>query len=372
VKATVTLAVTGANGPNEHTLATLTVPGLSSVTVPLGSLTGDPQLRNSITVESNAAKGALYASMVVFGGTKIPSVQLLGRDFGQPYNGGAHPWTTAGGAASTLVMFNYGSTAQPFYVAISGGNVLWQQKYQLAPLETKTLDIGGLVAAQAKDANRNTLPAGATQGVAHWFTPNYGQGSGRLLVSQPGAGLARNFACQQSTALCGGSGLQNASATIAAGGTGTIGPFTAALCSTSYANPQCGGTDYLCTVTWPAQWTSSNSSVASVLDPNNSGDAVISGNQPGTASITGAGTGMNIYNSQGYLVAVCYPGTQTGTATVTPSCATVTNFTENFVNSGSDGTLYWNYTWSSSTGKQSDLAACTIGETVFYPGTSNP
>jgi len=71
-------------------------------------------------VQSNAAKGALYASMVVFGGTAIPSVQLLGRDFGQPYNGGAHPWTTAGGAASTLVMFNYGSTAQPFYVAISG------------------------------------------------------------------------------------------------------------------------------------------------------------------------------------------------------------------------------------------------------------
>jgi len=208
--------------------------------------------------------------------------------------------------ASTLVMFNYGSTAQPFYVAISGGNVLWQQKYQLAPLETKTLDIGGLIAAQAKDASGNTLPSGATQGVAHWFTPNFGQGSGRLLVSHPGAGLARNFACQNSTALCGWSGLQNASVTIAAGGSGTIGAFTAGLCSTSSSDPQCGGTDYLSTITWPANWTSSNTSVASVLDPSNSGSAAISGNQAGTASITGVGTGMNLYNSQGYLVGLAF------------------------------------------------------------------
>ena len=35
-KATVTLAVTGANGPNGQALATLTLPGQSSVTVPLG------------------------------------------------------------------------------------------------------------------------------------------------------------------------------------------------------------------------------------------------------------------------------------------------------------------------------------------------
>jgi len=93
--------------PKNGSLA-LTGAGQSSVAVPLGSINGDPQLRNSIPVQSNAAKGALYASMVVFGGTAIPSVQLLGRDYGQPYNGGAHPGTTAGGAASTLVVSNYG------------------------------------------------------------------------------------------------------------------------------------------------------------------------------------------------------------------------------------------------------------------------
>jgi hypothetical protein len=44
------------------------------------ALNGDPQLRNSVLVQSNAAKGALYASMAVFGGATAPTVQLLGGD----------------------------------------------------------------------------------------------------------------------------------------------------------------------------------------------------------------------------------------------------------------------------------------------------
>jgi hypothetical protein len=55
-----------------------------------------------------------------------------------------------------------------------------------------------------------------------------------------------------------------------------------------------------------------------------------------------------------------------------PVCATLTNFTETFQNAGTDGTLYFNYTWSSSTGNTKDLSSCTVGETVFYPSTNNP
>jgi hypothetical protein len=59
-------------------------------------------------------------------------------------------------------------------------------------------------------------------------------------------------------------------------------------------------------------------------------------------------------------------------AAATPVCATPTNFTEAFQGAGADGTLYFNYTWSSSTGSNADLSSCKIGETVFYPGTNNP
>ncbi len=313
VKATVTLAVTGANGPNGQTLATLTVPGQSSATVPLGSMNGDPQLRNSITVQSNAAKGALYASMVVFGGTAIPSVQLLGRDSMQPYNGGAHPWTTGSGADSTLVMFNYSSAPQPFYVAISSGTTLWQQKYQLAALETKTVDIGSLIATQTKDETGRTLPAAATAGVAQWFTPNFGQGAGRLLVSQPNIGLARNFGCQVAVSACGTSSLQNSSLTIAAGSTGNMGPFEADLCMTTIG--VCGGSYYM-TAGWPANWTSGNASVASIPQPLNTAVATINGNSAGSVDITATPipfTQTDVVHDVQYT---CNIASQYGTATV--------------------------------------------------------
>jgi len=283
------------------------------VTVPLGPMNGDPQMRNSIAVQSNAAKGALYASMVVFGGTAVPSVQLLGRDSMQPYNGGAHPWTTATGAASTLVMFNYSIAPQTFFVAIASGGVLWQQKYQLAALETKTLDIGSLIATGAKDENGLVLPAAATAGVAQWFTPNFGQGAGRLLVSQPGIGLARSFGCQNMAVLGGTSSMPNNNVTVAAGSSGQMGPYQVGCYMGQVGF--CGGT-YAMTAPWSTNWTSSNPSVASIPTPSGPTTATINGNLAGSAGITAAGITQE-YNYQPLdLQWWCTAPPQTGTVTV--------------------------------------------------------
>ena len=59
-------------------------------------------------------------------------------------------------------------------------------------------------------------------------------------------------------------------------------------------------------------------------------------------------------------------------AQVTTSCAIPVSFRTKSVSEPSDGSLVFNYEWSSSTGNQSDLSACTVGETVFYPGSQNP
>jgi hypothetical protein len=50
------------------------------------------------------------------------------------------------------------------------------------------------------------------------------------------------------------------------------------------------------------------------------------------------------------------------------ACATPSNFAQGAVTQENDGTLRIEYTWSSSSGNQSDLAKCKVGETVFYPG----
>jgi hypothetical protein len=52
--------------------------------------------------------------------------------------------------------------------------------------------------------------------------------------------------------------------------------------------------------------------------------------------------------------------------------ATPTKFSQTGEYNLIDGTLLFFYSWSSSTGKESDLALCEVGETVNYPGAANP
>jgi len=72
---------------------------------------------------------------------------------------------------------------------------------------------------------------------------------------------------------------------------------------------------------------------------------------------------------------LCRRKTWYGSCAVTvnpPPCATPTNLVEQFLGAEADGTLRFRYTWSSSTGNQADLASCTVGESVFYPGSGDP
>jgi hypothetical protein len=280
VTASVVNAATNDNGPTTRTLATVTVPAQSSVTVPLGGLNGDPQMRNSFVVHSNAANGTLYAGMTVFGGNAVPAVQLLGKDWWELYNAGAHPWTTAGDLNSTLPLFNCANAPTTFFVRISAGGAWWQQTYQLAALETKAIDIGALIANGAKDSGGAAMPKETTSGMVVWYTMSLGQGMGRLLVSQPGAGLARNFSCQNFLAQCSAL-VSNGNITVAAGSRGGMGPYEVTMCLASWQ--QCYGSPAGTSPT-PATWSSSNTSVAT-LSP--SGDTTdVNGVAAGLATIT--------------------------------------------------------------------------------------
>ena len=157
------------------------------------------------------------------------------------------------------------------------------------------------------------LPAAATAGVAQWFTPNFGQGAGRLLVSQPSTGLARNFGCLNEVVLCGTSSMQNSQVTIAAGSNGQMGPYQVDMCMSSVG--YCGG-DYQQTNPWSANWTSSNSSVASIPTPNGPTTATINGVSAGSATITAAGVPQTNYYQPLDEQWTCYAAQQTGTATV--------------------------------------------------------
>lgn len=102
-------------------------------------------------------------------------------------------------------------------------------------------------------------------------------------------------------------------------------------------------------------WSSTNSSIAAV-----SSYGLVSGLAPGSVTIaTYVDYDMSINHCP---LRTAYPS---GTATVV--CAVPTNFRIESVQQINTGELFFTYNWDSSSGNKADLAACTVGETVFYP-----
>jgi len=74
-----------------------------------------------------------------------------------------------------------------------------------------------------------------------------------------------------------------------------------------------------------------------------------------TPSTTGTGyftVTAEGFNGQGFMESDGQSQNSPPSPPLNVSCASITNFKENFVNAGNDGTLYWNYTWASTTGIQ--------------------
>ena len=123
-----------------------------------------------------------------------------------------------------------------------------------------------------------------------------------------------------------------------------------------------------CTASWDdvsgvfyGHWGTYNTAIATVdYHANHTGQAV--------GSTTSATYGM--LERSGIRTCVLQQFSPGGQDNV--FCATPTNFAISSESNLSDGSLFFTYTWSSSTGNQADLAACTVGETVFYPGILRP
>jgi hypothetical protein len=210
VNATVLFSRTTDSGPEATNVATVSVPAMTSHTIPLPLLTGDPGMRNSFIVQSDAPPGTLFASVAAVGAPGYGLVEQIGKDEQATYNGGGHPWDLTAGQDSVLLLFNHSAVAKYFNVKIGNGGVLWQQAWLLAPMETRAVNIRGLIAGQVKDLHGAVLPQTLEQGEIGWFNPNPAEGKGRLMqidpASQTVAGntkLARNFSCSYPYVVCG-------------------------------------------------------------------------------------------------------------------------------------------------------------------------
>jgi hypothetical protein len=295
-------ARTEEGGATAQPLVDVMLAPLSSRTIQLPTLKGEPNIQNSFIIQSSAPPGTLAANLIATGDETSMKVESIGKDGSQTANGGAHPWTIEDGKSSTLLLFNHSDKAQSFNVNVSAGGVFWQQSYSLAASETKAIGINELIATQAKDKTGQIIPKSTTVGEVDWSVGGDGfasPGTGRILISNPDALLARSFSCGTQVVVC---GLQlatfNLNLLINSGG--TMGPVSEQYCITGWpSGHSCSGShDYSQSVS--ANWGSSSPSIASV----SGGD--VTGVSPGITNITATVPGAACLVSTGTANVGCF------------------------------------------------------------------
>src|SRR5271165_4419716 len=296
VNATVQFARTDSSGPSATNVATVTVPAMSAQTVALPPLTGDPGLRNSFIVQSNAPPGTFFASVASVGSSGFGLVEQIGKDQQKTDNGGGHPWDLTGGQDAVLLLFNHSTAAKYFNVKIGNGGIAWQQAWQLAPMETRAISIRELIADQVKDKKGAVLPPTLEQGEISWFNPNPAEGKGRLMQIDPSSQTvagntraARNFSCGYNFVLC-GAYLDTAAITFADGTSSSplyLGAVEPMIC-TAWNPNACSGQSYSDGGSgYNYYWESNVPSVATVYGSSTSSTATFWGVSPGTGGATG-------------------------------------------------------------------------------------
>ena len=79
---------------------------------------------------------------------------------------------------------------------------IWSKRYQVTPFATRQLSLNQIIGDQVKHDNGNTLDPRYREGVVAWSTANAAEGKGRLLLSNRGSAMARNFSCYTTEVVC--------------------------------------------------------------------------------------------------------------------------------------------------------------------------
>ncbi len=202
----VVVSKTGATGTPDlvtKDIARFSLPPQSSRTVDIPVQDGLP-MTNSVLVLSNAQPGQVTARFVSWGDSLVRLLELQGKDSENTENGGEHPWNIKDGSDATMFVFNHTEKPKRIAAAIASEGTIWQEAYILAPKETKAINVSEIVRNHIPDHRGNVIPPGANAGTESWAGSLNGPATGRMLISRPEVGLARNFACGSCAHMCKG------------------------------------------------------------------------------------------------------------------------------------------------------------------------
>ncbi|MGA8432303.1 MAG: hypothetical protein WB729_20930 [Candidatus Sulfotelmatobacter sp.] len=293
-------------------LATIALPANSTKITEFAKLSGDSNLQNSFIVRADAGPGVVLSKLLSFGDGALREVEVIGKDEKQLENTGNHPWSIEDGVASTLILFNHAATEQTFFVKVGGDKLIWRKDYRLAPMETRSVSINGLISAEEKDDKGKTLPKDMHRGEVVWLAPNTSEVSGRIMQSDKLLAMARNFSCGTCGFLCGGFLSPDSSLTTTVGNTGDLGDITPDFCdvpctyytSCPSGSPTMSGTTYY-------SW-SGGGSIAGLVSGGSSSMSTWKGMSGGYTNVTYA---MTMGEGSGYQCTGTSPVTvQTPTA----------------------------------------------------------
>jgi hypothetical protein len=297
----VTYAHVAASDPTVQNVHKLLLPAMTARNLVMDSLDGDPGLRNSFLVTSDAAPGTLIAKLVSRSDSRLKEVELEAKDE-QGENGGSHPWSLENGIDSTLLLFNHSKDSQIFNVQIGAGPVLWQKAYTFPAMETAALSLRDLIKEQVKDDKGRTLPLDVESGQLSWNTIDSGTGKGRILQSNRDLNMARNFSCGVFRVVCGAS-FSPVIQDFGPGTTGDFGSIDADTCDSNFqtvCNGENGGAG-----SYTYSWRSADPTIAAISGSSTSPSVNVVGMAAGTTTITGTVSSQRCHASGGGPANVC-------------------------------------------------------------------
>ena len=189
---TVSVAISANDKSQFNTLATLSLPGGATRTVVLTEK-GDPLMRNSLIVESNAASGDVISSVTLESTSQI--VALSAKDGQDPRNGGEHPWSLKNGTHSILLLFNHTDDPASVTVNLPNSGSLWRKRYAVQAHETLAIDTQTLINDAIPDDYSHVIPPNVTEGMVNWIADAPLSITGRLEQSDSSEGIFRSFSC---------------------------------------------------------------------------------------------------------------------------------------------------------------------------------
>jgi len=294
---------------------------------------------------------------------------------------GSNPWRLDSATDSILFLTDESDSPARIGLDVTAGGVHYYLiRLQLAPHETRAINLRALRDAQTPDLKGNKIPAGATDGAVNWVRLDSVPVEGRMMVIQKQQGMASSYDCASCPCPAGFSTLNAAPDLFSL----PPGYYDDIFDTGLYYD--CNGYQFYIDVTYSTTYSSGNTSVIQMdSSVHNRADAIAGGTSPITstvvactrydtnpdlpcpcislrtfyASSTGNVCGLSISSPTSGQV-IDLGGTNYNSATIILEAASACSGTVNW-------TLLFNYTnTGGATYSDTQATSNTIGQTLNY------